>query len=186
MAKVSGPLMSMSASGSVGKAIVFSIWKGTAYVRQWLKPANKMSTGQGDQRIIMGGVGRAAGKIQVTSTIDTKLALAGVIPSGQSKQSYLVKYIIDHYLNSLTNYTTQLASCTGHTAYTTFGAAATALGITEFDLAYATAAPFDKALGVYLLAKTCIALAFTGAPYVTALTSWTATQVNTFKGDFTG
>lgn len=178
--------MSMSASGTVAKAIVFSIWKGQAYVRQWLKPANPQEAAQGDQRIILGGTGRAVGKIQVGSTIDTKLALAGVIPSGQSKQSYLVKYIIDHYLNSLTNYTAELAACTGHTAYTTFGSAAAALGIVEFDLAYATAAPYDKALGVYLLAKTCIALAFTGAPYTDALTAWTATDVNAFKADFTG
>jgi hypothetical protein len=185
MAKTSGPLFSMDASGTIGKAIVYSKWKGVNYVRQWLKPNNPQGAAQGDQRIMLGGTGRAAGKIQVGSTIDAKLALAGVIPSGQSKQSYLVKYILDHYLDNLTNYTLQLAACTGHTAYTTFGSAAAALGITEFDLAYATAAPYDKALGVFLLAKTCIALAFTGAPYTSAISAWTATQVNAFKADFT-
>lgn len=186
MAKVTGPLMSMSASGKVADSIVFSTWKGVAYVRQWLKPANPQSAGQGDTRIMVGGLGRSVGKIQVDSTIDTKLKNLGVIPSGQSKQSYLVKYIMDHYLTSLTNYTSQLASCTGHTAYTTFGSAATALGITEFDLDYATAAAFDKALGLFLIAKSVQALGFTGAPYTDALSAWTATDVNAFKADFTG
>src|SRR4030065_2053165 len=99
MAKVTGPLMSMSASGSVGKAIVFSICKGAAYVRQWLIPRNPQSAGQGDQRIILGGTGRAVGKVQVDSTIDTKLIASGAVPSTQSKQSYLVEYILDHYLD---------------------------------------------------------------------------------------
>jgi len=186
MAKVTGPLMSMSASGKLADSIVFSIWKGTAYVRQWLKPANPQSAGQGDQRIMVGGTGRSVGKIQVGSTIDTKLANLGVIPSGQSKQSYMVKYILTHYLDSLTNYTAQLALCTGHTAYTTFQAGADDLGITEFDLAYATAAAYDKALGLFLIAKSVQALGFTGAPYTDALSAWTATDVNAFIADFTG
>ena len=96
MAKVSGPFpMSMSASGKVGNAIVFSIWKGTAYVRQWLKPSNPMTAHQGNQRIVIGGTGRSAGKVGVTSPYNVKLALKGVIPAGQSKQSYL-KYILSH------------------------------------------------------------------------------------------
>jgi len=186
MAKVSGPLMSMDASGKLADAVVFSKWKGRNYVRQWLKPANPMSADQGDNRIMVGGTGRACGKVQVDSTINTKLMDLGVIPSGQSKQSYLVKYILDHYLYNPTVYTTELANCTGHTAFTTFESAADALGIIEFDLDYAAVAAYNKALGIYLLAKTCIALGFTGAPYTDALSAWTKTDVNAFKADFTG
>lgn len=186
MAKVSGPLMSMSASGKLADSIVFFGWKGVNVVRQWLKPANPQSSGQGDQRIMVGGTGRSVGKVQVASTIATKLEALGVMPSGQTKQSYLVKYILDHYLDNATNYATQLAACTGHTAYTSFQSGADDLGITEFDLAYATIAAYDKALGLYLLAKTCIALAFTGAPYTDALTAWTKTDVDAFVADFTG
>lgn len=40
MASVTGPLMSMDASGSLGGAIVFSKWKGRNYVRQYVIPAN--------------------------------------------------------------------------------------------------------------------------------------------------
>lgn len=184
MAKVTGPLMSMSASGKIADAIVFGAWKGVNYVRQYVIPANPQSTGQGDQRIMVGGTGRAVGKVSVDSIIDGKLNDLGVIPSGQSKQSYLVKYILDHYLDSVTNYEAQLASLTGHTAYTAFGSGADTLGITEFDLAYADTEPYDKALGVFLLAKTCIALNFTGEPYSSALADWTGADVDLFVADF--
>ena len=185
MAKVTGPLYSMSASGKIANAMVFFGWKGTNVVRQWLKPANPQSAGQGDARIIMGGTGKAVGAINTGSAFHQQLIDLGLIPGGQTKQSYLVKYIIDHYLNNATNYAAQLAACTGHTAYTSFGSLATSLNIVEFDLAYATNAPYDKALGLYLLAKTAIALGFTGSPYDTALSSWTATEVAEMGADFT-
>lgn len=46
MAKVSGPLMSMDASGKFGGTIVFSKWKGRNVVRQLVVPANPNSAGQ--------------------------------------------------------------------------------------------------------------------------------------------
>jgi len=186
MAKVTGPLMSFSASGKLASSIVFAAWKGVSYVRQYVIPANPQSSDQGDRRIMAGGTGRSVGKVQVSSTIDTKLAALSVIPSGQSKQSYLVQYILDHYLTNATTYTSELASCTGHTAYTSFQGGADDLGITAFDLTYAAVAPYDKALGIFLLAKSCIALGFTGAPYTDALSAWTATDITGFIADFTG
>lgn len=38
MAKVTGPLLSLTARGSVGKTMTFSVWKGIAYVRQLVTP----------------------------------------------------------------------------------------------------------------------------------------------------
>ena len=180
MAKVTGPLMSMSASGKVADAIVFSTWKGVAYVRQWLKPANPQSTGQGDQRIVVGGTGRACGKVAVTSPYNVKLAALAVIPAGQSKQSYLVQYILAHFLDTMTKYTAELAVITGHTAFTSFSAGANTLGITEFDLAYATVTPYVKELGIYLLFKTQQALGFTGSAYTVTFSSMTAADVHAF------
>lgn len=46
MAKVSGPLFSLDARGQVGKAVVYSFWKGVNYVRQHVVPANPKSTDQ--------------------------------------------------------------------------------------------------------------------------------------------
>ena len=184
MAKVTGPLQSFSASGKLASSIVFGAWKGVNYVRQYVIPANPQSSGQGDQRIIVGGTGRAVGKVSTSGDLNTKLEALDVVPSGQSKQSYLVKYILDHYLDSVTNYETELANLTGHTVYTAFQGAGDTLGITEFDLDYASTDPYDKGLGVFLLAKTCIALGFTGEPYTTSLSSWTGAQVDLFVADF--
>jgi len=184
MAKVTGPLQSFSASGKLANSIVFAAWKGVAYVRKHFIPANPQTAGQGDQRIFMGGTGKAVGKVAVGSDIDGQLSTLGVIPSGQSKQSYLVKYILSNYLSNATNYATQLAALTGHTTYTSFGVGADTLGLTEFDLAYASVAPYDKALGLYLMAKACIALGFTGTPYTVAIASWTGAQIDAFVADF--
>jgi len=185
MAKVTGPLHSDGASGKLANSLVFATWKGVAYVRQYVIPSNPQSEGQGDQRIIVGGTGRAVGKIAVAGTINTKLAALEVIPAGQSKQSYMVQYILDHYLDTVTNYEAQLALLTGHTAYTGFGVGADALGLTEFDLTYAATAAYDKALGLFLIAKACQALNFTGEPYTTSITSWTGADIDLFVADFT-
>lgn len=46
MARVSGPLMSMSASGTVGKALTFGKWKGRPWVREWFIPENPKTVKQ--------------------------------------------------------------------------------------------------------------------------------------------
>jgi len=46
MAKVTGPLMSLSASGTVANTIVFSTWKGRPYVREHVVPHNPKTAGQ--------------------------------------------------------------------------------------------------------------------------------------------
>jgi len=50
MAKVIGPLMSLSASGKFAKTMVFLAWKGIQNVRQYVIPANPQSAGQTTQR----------------------------------------------------------------------------------------------------------------------------------------
>lgn len=46
MAKITGPLLSMSARGQLGKAMVVSKWRGIAYARSYVKPANPRTTAQ--------------------------------------------------------------------------------------------------------------------------------------------
>ena len=53
MARVSGPLFSMSASGTVGKAITFGIWKGRPWCRVWFKPENPNTPAQVNVRLAM-------------------------------------------------------------------------------------------------------------------------------------
>jgi len=172
------------ASGQFAKAMVFAGWKGVQYVRKYVIPANPQSSDQGDQRILMGGVGRSVGKITVAGGFNTKLALKAVVPAGQSKQSYLVKYILDHYLSTMTAYASELAELTGATAYTAWQTGATAKGIANFDLAYATVAAFDRGLGVRLLYKTAQALGFTGTAYTATLSAMTGADVDAFVATF--
>lgn len=50
MVKVYGPMMSLDASGTVGKAITFSKWKGRNYARERVIPANPKSGAQVGRR----------------------------------------------------------------------------------------------------------------------------------------
>lgn len=189
MAKLTGPLFSLDARGKLGSALVFIGWKGIKTVRQWLKPANPQSADQGDVRLVLGGLGRSVGKVGVDSAIHTQLKTLELIPDQQSKQSYLVQYIRDNYLAGTgatftAAYVAMLAELTGHTRYSVFLSAADDLVITAFDLDYASVAEFNKALGIYLLAKANIAMNFTGSPYSIALASWSTSNIAEFTADF--
>lgn len=46
MAKVKGPLLSLGASGQIGKSIVFADWRGVKYAREHVVPANPQTTAQ--------------------------------------------------------------------------------------------------------------------------------------------
>ena len=183
MAKVTMPLMSLTASGKLGDAVVFFTWKGIAVVRQWIVPANPQSADQGDIRLVIGGTGKAAGKVEPDSAYHDKIKDLDLVPAQQTKQSYIVQYIKDNFLTgkgaTMTgNYATELACVTGHSAYTSFAAGADDLVLTDTDLAYATIAPFEKELGLYLLAKAAIAWGFTGLPYSVTLSTWTGAQID--------
>lgn len=52
MAKVSGPLLSLSASGKFANTLVASVWKGLPYMRQYVKPANPNTTAQSAHRAL--------------------------------------------------------------------------------------------------------------------------------------
>jgi hypothetical protein len=49
MAKVTGPFMSIDASGSIYNALTASIWKGRNYIRGWFRPSNPKSD---DQKVV--------------------------------------------------------------------------------------------------------------------------------------
>ena len=46
MAKLKGPLFSLGASKSIGKALVYFPWKGLNVVRTWVKPSNPKTAAQ--------------------------------------------------------------------------------------------------------------------------------------------
>jgi hypothetical protein len=53
MAKLTGPLMSLDASGSVAGTLTFSKWKGRPYVRQLVIPSNPKSVKQTSVRAML-------------------------------------------------------------------------------------------------------------------------------------
>ena len=57
MARVTGPLMSFDASGTVAGAVVFSKWRGRNYVRRHAVPSNPRTTGQLAARAIIAFLG---------------------------------------------------------------------------------------------------------------------------------
>jgi len=178
MAKVSGPLFSLTASGTIAKAMVHFQHKGQAVVRQWLIPKNAMSPDQGVQRTILGGAGRACGAVKVTSTYNGQLATLGLVKGIQTKQSYLVKEMISRFLNSASEFNASYAEYNAHTAKAAFVSNAATIGLYDFSISYSGLTNiFTAGMQLYLLAKLGIALQFTGVPYSTALASWSGTQV---------
>lgn len=191
MAKVTGPLMSVDARGKIADALVFIGWKGIKDVRMWLKPANPQSSAQGNVRTVIGGTGKAAGKTVSEGNYDSKLSALDVIPDQQTRQSFLVKYIKEHYFAgkgaTLTgNFNSMIDEITGHTGYAAFQDGADSLGLVGFSVDYASVDQYEKALGIYCLAKAAVDLNFTGTPYSTTLADWTTTQVTSLVTDIEG
>lgn len=96
MAKVSGPLFSMEASGSYGGAIVFAKWKGRQYSRQLVIPANPNSA---DQEAVRNRL-RVTGALQKWAntttlkesgqTVTDKERIIAATPGGYAWNGYLV------------------------------------------------------------------------------------------------
>lgn len=53
MAKLKAPLLSLGASGAIGKALVFFNWKGLDVVREYVIPSNPQTKPQTDQRDLL-------------------------------------------------------------------------------------------------------------------------------------
>lgn len=102
MAKVSGPLLSMDASGQIGKAMVFSKWKGRNYVRNYVRPANPQTPAQQESREALGAGGRFNSFVEEGSTADG--VYKGLAPAGQSGASFFVRRQIQSYSTSKTDY----------------------------------------------------------------------------------
>lgn len=97
MAKVTGPLMSMDASGKFADALVFSKWKGRPTVRQLVTPSNPMSSDQVTARNMVAALGAVQHFLNVTTqkrsgeTETDKAELIGLAPAGQAWNGFLVK-----------------------------------------------------------------------------------------------
>lgn len=100
MAKVSGPLMSMDASGKFGGAIVFSKWKGRNVVRQLVVPANPNSAGQESARNRTRVTGALQSWVNSTTmkadgeTLTDKARIKAITPGGFAWNGFLTQTLI--------------------------------------------------------------------------------------------
>jgi len=189
MAKVTGPLFSVSATGKIANAIVFFPWKGRHVVRQWLKPANPKSEAQGDQRLICGALGRSVSPIHKTSVVAADVRLFMTI--GATWVSEIIKYMIDNVINDGTAWDTLYDEYAAHTAKTAFDTEAADLALNALDITYkgaTNAAPAGMIL--YLTAK-CLSnwyllgtKGFQRTPYDTALASWVEADIQEMVAEF--
>jgi len=184
MPRVTGPLMSLTASGKLSDAIVYTVWKGIAAVRSWTIPLNKKSEDQGDNRMIVGGLGRAAKVVNVDSDFHEFMKDGDLIDSKQSKQSALVKQLKDLYMDDATAFEAIYTAFNAHGAKTDFTDAATGLALADLDVDYkGTAHAFSKGMMLYVLARYGIDNSFAGSPYDTAIGSWTDTEIDELVAD---
>ena len=100
MAKVTGPLMSMTASGAFGGTLVYANRLGANVVRQLVTPSNPRSTNQtvarNIQRVAAAAQKQANAMTLILSgqTLTDKARIAAITPSGQRWNSYFNQAII--------------------------------------------------------------------------------------------
>jgi len=133
MAKVSGPLMSLSASGKFGGALVASIWKGRPYMRQLVTPANPKTTGQKTVRSVLGTLAKAAHAV-LTSFADSMDAGSAFFkaardnaPTGQSWISWMQRTLYPLFSARRTEYMALSSTIKGY-----YDSAAGTIGLASY------------------------------------------------------
>lgn len=178
MAKVTGPLMSMDASGQFGNALVFGKWKGRNVVRQYTTPSNPQTTLQTETRnalrvLAAGQVFAAATTRKRSGETTTDLVeLKATAPAGQAWNGWLVKSGIGAGLVAFDAAETAYAALTApqKTAWDTAAAALTpAIGAVAQKLAggaNGTPMPAGQVFYhyVFALSQAGVAAAPTGTP----------------------
>lgn len=187
MAKVVAPLQSFSASGKVGKSLVFFSHLGRNVVRGLVTPANPMTTTQGDSRLLLGALGRACKAIVNPSDFLTDLKT--VTPAGQTYVSYFIRNVIVLFGSGQTGVAALQGAMEGHSA-TNIEAVATGAGLSDLEIAYAgTVSTITAGAQLYALAshamniKSTNPALFARTPYTTALASWTSANWASFADD---
>ena len=180
MAKVTGPLMSMTASGTVGKVATFSIWKGNAYVRSRIIPKNPKSDAQKIARSALGTIAKACAAV-LTITVDTAIPATGsqffidgvaAAPSGQSWISYLQKTLNQQFGALVTAYGVLSSTIKGY-----YNTEALTAGLASYTDKSGTVHTAGEQL--YLLANFAVQqLAYTG--FAGGVDSATSAECTTF------
>lgn len=188
MAKVTAPLGSFSASGKIGKALVFFSHLGRNVVRGLVTPANPQSETQGDSRLLLGALGRAAKGVAFPS--DWLTDAKQVTPAGQTWVSYMIRNLIQLYGAGAVGVAALVAAGEGQAA-TNWDTQAASVGLTDLTIDYAASTDQTISAGVQLYAIAAHTMLMKGAnpslfaraPYTTALASWDSADVVSFVAD---
>ena len=159
MAKVTGPLMSLSASGTVGGTITFDK---RGFVRQRVIPANPQTDLQGNQRQMLLGIQRALTNLGA-AVID---AVKTVAPVSYRWNSYLLQQVIgpdsSEFEASLTAW-----NALGGTDRLNWNTRAVQLGLIEQNISYASDPAMSPGLALFAVARALFRLGLNtaaGAP----------------------
>lgn len=188
MSKVVAPTMGFSASGKLGKSIVYFSHLGRNVVRGLVTPANPMTEGQGQARLLLGALGRATRAVFLGSAYLTDLKT--VTPSGQTWVSNFIRRIVEFYGGGSVGVGALISAYEGHTADADFQSEAVGLGLSAVEIPYA-GSPDTIVAGAQLYALAVHAMnvkasnpsLFDRAPYTTALASWGSSDVAAFAAD---
>ena len=99
MAKISGPFLSMTASGTVGNVLTAAKWKGIAYMRKWFVPANPQTVKQTNIRLAMA---ISVAKWGVMTEVIQESFNTGAEGTSQSGFNLFVSRLLDAYITQLT------------------------------------------------------------------------------------
>lgn len=143
MARVTLPLLGVSATGKLGQAIVYMpiphARQGLVSVRKWLVPKNPKSEEQGDVRLKTKAMGYGVRFIEANSTLQTQLKAA--TPAGKIWNAYFLGEVFG---KSFANVDNALSVWDTATLSARWTAIATSLGILDADVDYASIAPITK------------------------------------------
>jgi len=109
MAKLKAPLLSLGASGQLGKSIVFFPWKGLDVVREYVIPANPKTTAQTTQRDYLANAvtrihwaqGRATNPLDAVD-VSAYALWASVVAAATTWFNQAVKHMIDQQVDGNT------------------------------------------------------------------------------------
>lgn len=182
MSKVVAPLGSFSASGKIGKSLVFFSHLGRNVVRGLVTPANPKSETQGDTRLLLGALGRASRGVARPS--DYYNEITQFVPAGQTWVSAMIKYIISAYGTGAAGVSALVSAFEGQSA-SNWEAVAATRGLIDLTIPYANSSDNTITAGaqLYVLAQMAIAkhaqypALFNASPYTTALASWDSDDV---------
>ena len=143
MARVTLPLLGVSATGKLGQAIVYMpiphARDGLTSVRKWLKPKNPQSEAQGDVRLKTKAAGYGVSFIQVGSVFETQLKAA--TPAGQIWNAHFMGQCFGSAMANIDAALTAWDTAANSAKWT---AVATSLGVLDADISYASIDPITK------------------------------------------